>query len=64
MAELAPLDPAVLPPGLRSRFVDGVNGPHEPGHIFNAVNAAGELLFWDAQREIDGSAWLDSARRS
>ncbi len=26
MAELAPLDPAALPPGLRSRFVDGVNG--------------------------------------
>src|SRR3712207_1676665 len=26
MTELAPLDPAVLPPGLRSRFVDGVNG--------------------------------------
>ncbi|MBD0274562.1 MAG: alpha/beta fold hydrolase, partial [Acetobacteraceae bacterium] len=26
MAELAPLDPAALPPGVRSRFVDGVNG--------------------------------------
>ena len=26
MSELAPLDAAVLPPGIRSRFVDGVNG--------------------------------------
>jgi pimeloyl-ACP methyl ester carboxylesterase len=26
MSELAPLDPSVLPPGVRSRFVDGVNG--------------------------------------
>jgi hypothetical protein len=42
-------------------FVDGVNGPDEPGHIFNAANAAGRLLFWDAQREIDGSLWFDKA---
>jgi len=26
MPELAPLDPAVLPPGIRSRFVEGING--------------------------------------
>ena len=25
-AELPPLDPAVLPPGVRSRFLDGING--------------------------------------
>jgi Papain fold toxin 1, glutamine deamidase len=42
-------------------FVDGVNGPEEPGHIFNAVNAAGQLFFWDAQCESDGSFWFDTA---
>jgi pimeloyl-ACP methyl ester carboxylesterase len=26
MSELLPLDPGVLPPGIRSRFIDGVNG--------------------------------------
>jgi pimeloyl-ACP methyl ester carboxylesterase len=26
MSEIGPLDPAVLPPGIRSRFVDGING--------------------------------------
>ena len=42
-------------------FVDGVNGPEEPGHIFNAVNNAGVPVFWDAQREIDGSSWFAKA---
>jgi pimeloyl-ACP methyl ester carboxylesterase len=39
MAELAPLDAAVLPPGLRSRFVDGVNGLRM--HVLEAGEGGG-----------------------
>ncbi len=39
---LAPLDPAVLPPGLRSRFVDGVNGLRM--HVLEAGEGEGRLL--------------------
>ncbi len=42
MAELAPLDPAVLPPGLRSRFVDGVNGLRM--HVLEAGGGEGRPL--------------------
>jgi pimeloyl-ACP methyl ester carboxylesterase len=39
MSELAPLDTAVLPPGLRSRFVDGVNGLRS--HVLEAGEGGG-----------------------
>jgi pimeloyl-ACP methyl ester carboxylesterase len=42
MAELAPLDPAVLPPGLRSCFVDGVNGLRM--HVLEAGGGEGRPL--------------------
>src|SRR3712207_5367259 len=42
MAELAPLDPAVLPPGVCSRFVDGVNGLRM--HILGAGEGEGRPL--------------------
>ena len=42
MAELAPLDPAVLPPGLHSRFVDGVNGLRM--HVLEAGEGEGRPL--------------------
>ncbi|MBD0276021.1 MAG: alpha/beta fold hydrolase, partial [Acetobacteraceae bacterium] len=42
MTELAPLDPAALPPGLRSRFVDGVNGLRM--HVLEAGAGEGRLL--------------------
>ena len=42
MAELAPLDAAVLPPGIRSRFVDGVNGLRM--HVLEAGEGEGRPL--------------------
>jgi pimeloyl-ACP methyl ester carboxylesterase len=42
MSELAPLDAAVLPPGLRSRFVDGVNGLRM--HVLEAGEGEGRPL--------------------
>ena len=42
MSELAPLDPSVLPPGIRSRFVDGVNGLRM--HVLEAGEGEGRPL--------------------
>ena len=42
MDELTPLDAAVLPPGLRSRFVDGVNGLRM--HVLEAGEGEGRPL--------------------
>ena len=42
MSELAPLDPSVLPPGVRSRFVDGVNGLRM--HVLEAGEGEGRPL--------------------
>ncbi len=42
MSESAPLDPAVLPPGLRSCFVDGVNGLRM--HVLEAGKGEGRPL--------------------
>jgi len=42
MSELAPLEPSVLPPGVRARFVDGVNGLRM--HVLEAGEGQGRPL--------------------